>query len=96
MLFAVCRLHFFQILIRRSLNYFPQRVITRAVAGAIPAPFEGIPVQMAAEMGAGCGMRVELPGIVAIRCDLGKALPHDGPTIVTANWPPAMNVAETD
>jgi hypothetical protein len=24
-------------------------------------------------------MRVELPGIVAIRCDLGKALPHDGP-----------------
>src|SRR5438045_922953 len=45
----------------------------RSVTGTVPAPFEGIPVDMAAEMRTGGGMRVQHAALVAIGGDLLQA-----------------------
>ena len=49
----------------------------RAVTGAIPARLKTVPVQVAADMGAACGVQVQRTGVVAVRRDLFKPAPDD-------------------
>src|SRR5215207_820020 len=50
----------------------------RSVTGAVPTRLERIPVQVAADMRAGCGAGVQLAGSIAVGGDLADTLPDDG------------------
>src|SRR5205085_7173667 len=50
----------------------------RSMAGAVPAPFQRIPVHVAAEMGAHRRLEKELARVVAIGRDFGQSVAHDG------------------
>jgi hypothetical protein len=51
----------------------------RAVAGAVPAFFERVPMDDAACVRARCGAHVQLPAFAAIRSDFAQPLSNDGP-----------------
>src|SRR5712675_3566896 len=50
----------------------------RAVTRTVPTALEGIPVQMAAEMGASRRPRVQRATLVTVGGDFGETLTHDG------------------
>src|SRR5215216_5915592 len=64
----------------------------RPVAGAIPAPLEGVPMNDATGMGAHGRTDVEMPTVVAIGRNLLRALPNDG-SLTRLEFPNRGNVA---
>src|SRR5205085_11886680 len=50
----------------------------RSVARTVPAPFQRIPVDVTAEMGAHRRLEKELARVVAICRDFGQSIAHDG------------------
>src|SRR5215212_8545456 len=60
-----------------ALEHLALRVEARAVARAVPAALGGVPVDLAAEMGAAGGDRHERAVVAAVAGDLLARVPHD-------------------
>src|SRR5436190_23063175 len=69
---------FFQVENRRAGDRFAVRIEAAAVAGAVPGVFDRVPLDDAAEVGAGCGAFVDLALVVAVDGEFVQAGADDG------------------